>query len=135
MLEFVNMEYTLEWNIPSHVLLLHVSGDVSVEDLGKFNHDMNHYLDEGISCVHLVSIGDNIRRVPTNLMQIKENLSYLQHPKMGWTIIVQEKPNPLTGFIVSVAAQATGMKMHQAKNLEESLTVLNRLDSSLCNNT
>jgi hypothetical protein len=124
------MEYTLEWNIPSHVLLLHVSGDVSIEDLGKFNHDMNHYLDEGVTSVHLVSIGENIRRVPTNLMQIKENLTYLQHPKMGWTIIIQEKPNPLTGFIVSVAAQATGMKVRQSKTLEDSLETLKHLDSS-----
>ncbi len=125
-----DMDYTLQWNVPRRVLVLHVSGDVTIEELARFNQDMNHYLDEGIECVHLVSIGDNIRRVPTNLMQIKENLTYLQHPKMGWTIIVQEKPNPLTGFIVSVASQATGMKMLQVKNLEASMETLKRLDSS-----
>jgi hypothetical protein len=124
------MEYRLEWNVPSRVLVLHVSGDISIEELGKFNEDMNHYLDAGTDCVHLVSIGNNIRRVPTNLMEIKQNLTYLQHPKMGWTIIVQEKPNHLTGFIVSVAAQATGMKMRQFKNLEDSLEALKRLDPS-----
>ncbi len=124
------MDYSLQWTVPTRVLVLHVSGDVSIEELRKFDQDMNHYLDEGNGCVHLVSIGDNIRRVPTNLMLIKENLTYLQHPKMGWTILVQEKPNPLTGFIVSVASQATGMKMRQVKNLEESLETLKRLDSS-----
>ncbi len=124
------MEYTLQWNVPRCVLVLHVSGDVSIEELGKLNQDMKQYLDEGTECVHLVSIGDNIRRVPTNLMQIKENLTYLQHPKMGWTMIVQEKPNPLTGFIVAVASQATGMKMRQVKNFEDSLETLKRLDSS-----
>jgi len=124
------MEYSLEWKIPRHILVLHVSGDISIEELGRFNQDMNHYLDEGAEHVHLVSVGDNIRRVPTNLMQIKENLTYIQHPKMGWTIIVQEKPNPLTGFIVSVASQATGMKVRQVKNVEDSLETLKRLDSS-----
>ncbi len=124
------MEYTLQWSIPSRVLILYVSGDVSIEDLGQFNQSMNHFLDEGTSCVHLVSIGDHIRHVPTNLMQIKQNLTYLQHPKMGWTMLVQEKPNPLTGFIVSVASQATGMKMRQVKNLEDSLETLKRLDPS-----
>lgn len=124
------MEYRLEWQVPSRVLVLHVSGDVSIEELKQFNEDMNRYLDTGIGCVHLVSIGENIRRVPTNLMEIKQNLTYIQHPKMGWTIIVQEKPNPLTGFILSVAVQATGMKMRQFKNLEASLEALKRLDPS-----
>ncbi len=124
------MDYTLEWNVLRRILVLHVSGDISIEELARFNQDMHHYLDEGTGFVHLVSIGDNIRRVPTNLMLIKENLTYLQHPKMGWTMIVQEKPNPLTGFIVSVASQATGMKLRQVKNLDESLEVLKRLDSS-----
>ena len=64
-------------------------------------------------------------------MLIKETVSYLQHPNMGWTIIVQEKANPLAGFIVPVAAQATGMKMRQVKNVADGIEALRRLDQSV----
>ena len=125
------MDYQLEWHIPKRVLNLIVSGDVSLEDLVRFNKDVLSYLEDGTAPVHLVSIGNNIRRVPTNLMLIKQTVTYLQHPSMGWTIIVQEKANALTGFMVSVAAQATGMKLHQVKNVADGLETLRRLDQSI----
>jgi len=125
------MDYRLEWHIPNRVLILTVSGDVSLEELARFNRAVLNYLEQGVAPVHLVSIGDNIRRVPTNLMLIKETVTYIQHPKMGWTIIVQEKANSLTGFMVSVAAQATGMKMHLVKNVGDGLETLRRLDQSI----
>ncbi|MBA3874827.1 MAG: hypothetical protein H0X30_37340 [Anaerolineae bacterium] len=125
------MQFGLEWHIPRRVLVLTVSGDVSLEELAQFNKAMLSHLEQGIPPVHLVSIGDNIRRVPTSIMLIKQTVTYLQHPNMGWTIIVQEKANPLTGFMVSVAAQATGMKMRQVKNASDGLETLARLDHSI----
>ncbi len=65
------MEYKLEWKIPKRVLLAEVSGDVTLEDLRIFNADVVHHLDDGIGPVHLISMGENIRHVPTNLMQIR----------------------------------------------------------------
>jgi len=131
LLEAAVMDYRLEWHVPNRVLLLTVSGDVSLDDLVGFNSAVIDCLEHGTAPIHVVSIGDNIRRVPTNLMLIKESVTYLQHPKMGWTIIVQEKANPVTGFMVSVAAQATGMKLHQVKNLADGLETLRRLDQSI----
>ena len=125
------MQFGLEWHIPGRVLILTVSGDVSLEDLAQFNSAMLSHLDEGTPPVHLVSIGNNIRRVPTSIMLIKQTVTYLQHPNMGWTIIVQEKANPLTGFMLSVAAQATGMKMWQVKNVADGIETLRRLDQSI----
>lgn len=125
------MEYRFEWHVPRRVLLLTVSGDVSLRDLERFNHSMIDNLEQGIGPVHLVSIGHNIQRVPTNLMLIKETVTFLQHPNMGWIVVVQEKANPLTGFIVSVASQATGMKMRQVKTLVDGIETLRRLDQSI----
>ena len=125
------MEYVLQWHIPNRVLVLNVSGDVSLWDLERFNSEMTHYLEVGTSPVHLVSIGNNIRRVPTNLMNIQQTISYVHHPHMGWTIIVQEKANSLAGFVLSVAAQASGMKMRQVKNVGDGLATLGQLDSSV----
>ena len=125
------MDYRLEWHIARRVLMLTVSGDVSLDELVRFNSEVLTYLEHGTAPVHLVSVGANIRRVPTNLMLIKETVTYLQHPNMGWTIIVQEKANSLTGFMVSVAAQATGMKVHQVKNVADGLETLRRLDQSI----
>ena len=127
------MEYGFEWHIPKRVLVLTVSGDVSMDDLARFNQSMTEYLEQGIAPIHLVSIGHNIQRVPTNLMLIKETVTFLQHPHMGWIVIVQEKANPVTGFIVSVAAQATGMKMRHVKNVADGLETLKRLDQSISN--
>ena len=127
------MDYVLEWHIPKRVLLVKLSGDVSLEDLEQFNGDMIRFIEQGIAPVHLVSLADNIRHVPTNLMRIKQIVTYLQHPNMGWMIIVQEKPNPLTGFMVSVATQAAGMKMRQVKSVDDSLETLRRIDLSLGN--
>lgn len=125
------MEYTVQWHIPKRVILIRVSGDVSIEELARFNDDIVKHLNEGTAPVHLLSIGENIRRVPTNLMKIKQTTTYLQHPNMGWTVIVQEKPNPLTGFMVSVATQATGMKLRQVKSLTDGVETLRRIDQSL----
>jgi hypothetical protein len=125
------MEYEFEWHIPKRVLVLTVSGDVSVDDLVRFNQSMINNLEQGSAPVHLVSIGHNIQRVPTNLMLIKETVTFLQHPNMGWIVIVQEKANPLTGFIVSVASQATGMKMRHVKSITDGLDTLKWLDQSI----
>lgn len=125
------MQFGFEWHIPRRVLILTVSGDVSLEELVQFNAAMLSHLEQGIPPVHLVSLGDNIRRVPTNILLIKQTLTYLQHPNMGWTIVVQEKANSLAGFMVSVAAQATGMKMRQVKNASDGVETLARLDHSI----
>ncbi len=125
------MNYKLEWHVPKRVIYVTVSGDVSLEELEQFNHYMIEYLEQGKAPVHLVSVGENIKRVPTNLMEIKKTITYLQHPNMGWTIVVQEKANPLTGFMLSVASQATGMKFHQVKNVSDGLEMLRRLDQSI----
>ena len=125
------MQFGLEWHMPRRVLILTVSGDVSLEELVQFNTAMLSHLEQGVPPVHLVSLGDNIRRVPTNILLIKQTLTYLQHPNMGWTIIVQEKANSLAGFMVSVAAQATGMKMRQVKNASDGVETLARLDQSI----
>jgi hypothetical protein len=125
------MEYKLDWYLPKRVLMLTISGDVSLKDLELFNGSVMNYLEEGIAPVHLVSIGHNIRRVPTNLIQIKQVVTYIQDPKIGWTIIVQEKPNPLTGFIASVATQAAGVKIRHVKSVVDGLEALKRLDQSL----
>jgi hypothetical protein len=127
------MDYRFEWHIPKRVLILTVSGDVTMQELERFNCSVIEYLEQGTSPVHLVSIGENIRQVPTNLMLIKETVTYLQHPNMGWTIIVQGKANHLTGFMVSVAAQATGMKLRQVKSIADGLETLGRLDQSIGN--
>ena len=125
------MEYGFEWHIPKRVLVLTVSGDVSMDDLAQFNQSMIDNLEQGNAPVHLISIGHNIQRVPTNLMLIKETVTFLQHPNMGWVVIVQEKANPVTGFIVSVATQATGMKMRQVKNVPDAVETLKRLDQTI----
>jgi len=131
LLEAVIMDYQLDWHILRRVLMLTVSGDVSLNELVRFNKDVLKFLENGTAPIHLVSVGNNIRRVPTNLMLIKETVTYLQHPSMGWTIIVQEKANSLTGFMISVAAQATGMKLHQVKNVADGLETLRRLDQTI----
>lgn len=125
------MEYKLEWSVPRRVILIKVSGDVSLDELRQFNTELIAFLNEGTAPTHLISIGNDIRRVPTNLMHIRESISYIQHPHIGWTIIVQEKPNPLTSFFVSVAMQATGMKLRQVKTLNDALTTLQRIDQTL----
>jgi hypothetical protein len=125
------MEYGFEWYIPSRVLILKVSGDISLEDLARFNQSMIGYLEEGTAPVHLISTAGDIGHVPTNLMLIKETVSYLRHPHMGWTIVVQEKANAIAGFILSVATQATGMKMRLVKNVPDGLETLRRIDPSI----
>ncbi len=127
------MQYTLQWHIRKRVILLHEIGNVSIEDLRRFNQDLLTYLDEGDAPTHLLSIGENIRQVPTGLMEIRQTATFLQHPNMGWTMIIQEKSNPLTGFIISVATQATGMKLRHVKNITEGLETLMRIDQTLTN--
>lgn len=130
------MEYKLEWKIPKRVLLAEVSGDVTLEDLRIFNADVVHHLDDGIGPVHLISMGENIRHVPTNLMQIRSIINYIHHPDIGWTIVVKPKTNRLTEFMLSVTAKATGMQLEQVKNLGHGIEVLKKLDESLqCDNS
>jgi len=125
------MKYVLDWHIPKRVLVLNVSGDVSLNELERFNNDMNRYLEYGILPIHLISIGNNIRRVPTNLMEVQQAITFVHHSHMGWTIVVQEKFNPVTGFMLAVAVQATGMKMRKAKNINDGLETLRHLDDSI----
>ena len=125
------MNYVVQWHIPKRAMLLKVSGDVGVEDLQALNSELIHYLQEGIAPVHLISVGSNIGHVPTNLMKIQQSVSFVQHPKLGWTVIVQEVSNPLIVFLVKVAMQASGTKVKYVKNIQTSEETLMRLDQSL----
>ncbi len=130
------MEYKLEWKIAKRILMAEVSGDVTLEDLRNFNTDVVRHIEIGVRPVHLISYGENIRHIPTNLMQIRSIISYIHHPDLGWTIVVKPKTNRLTEFMLSVTAQATGMQLQQVKNLEHGIEVLKKLDESLrCDNS
>lgn len=125
------MEYVFDWKLPKRILVTKVSGNVSLDDLRQFNTELVRYLDDGDAPVHIISIGDNLHNIPTNIMQIKTVLSFVQHPHLGWIIIVKEKSNHVTEFIISISSQATGMQFQQVKSMTHAIESLKQHDDTL----
>jgi len=125
------MDYKMNWLKEGRVIHLRIDGEVTIEDLTVFNTEIRKMLDQGTGKVHVISDMEEVGKVPTNMLKIREVITYFKHPNLGWHILINHKNNPLSSFLVTVATQAAGLQVRQVSSFEDAVSTISRIDQTL----
>lgn len=120
--------YTVAWKIENQVLLVELSQEVTGNDIKNLNdHIMRQYLDSSPNEIHLIVVGSNITKLPSNIAEVaKASKDFANHPKLGMSVYV-DMLNPLIAFLANVATQIVGQPYKMTKTVDEAMAVLEKL--------
>lgn len=123
--------YKVSWQVEQRIILAHISGDYSTENMVDCNQTIYQYLDEGNKPVHLIIQIEDLKKYPTELLTIKASSEkILKHPAIGWMFLVGFN-NPFARFLSATVGQLSKLQFKHVSNLDEALQILRRVDDSL----
>ena len=123
------MSVGVTWLVEGHLLLLNSWGKVNVNELDTMDIHIGEMLENSqVPLVHGIHDHSNAEQIPSakDLMKVKSGT----HPRVGWLIIVG-LDDKLMKFFVSATGQVLGLRLRFMKTLEEALTFLQDVDSTL----
>jgi hypothetical protein len=109
-------------------------GDVVKDDLLKGNKAILRGLEESsASRLHLVFDCTAVDQVHITVVQLRSELRYLQHPRLGEVVIfgTSSPIETIIKFLSAIISRLTGLQVHSFASLEEALLFLKSADSSL----
>lgn len=121
----------VKWYQERRIILVHLADDVSFDEVKLNNQEIIQLLEQGQAPVHLIFYAQDLKTSPTNIKELRDALSFLKHPNMGW--IINIGTNALNNFVSKVVANFFRIKVRSAKDFAEAQVVLQRLDLSLEN--
>lgn len=124
------MTHESSWLVAERVIQLRVSDTITMETIQVINAELLDMLETGTAPVHVINDMQGLKGFPNNLIQVKSLLTYMNHSKLGWEVIVSQ-PNPLVRFFASAITQIAGARMKMVPTLEEAYYALTRLDQTL----
>lgn len=124
------MPYSVQWQEPNRVIHHIVTGNFTVEEAAKANDELRTMFETSTeSIVHIIADITELTHFPTQLGQVRNVGSYLNHPKMGWLILVGSM-GPLLNFVISVMTQVARIQYRRADDLDGALVALMKVDKS-----
>lgn len=122
------------WQLKGRLIYVRLSGIVDEVDLRKGNAIVSQYLAESNDYpVHILFDCTEVERITFSVVQVRNELHYLQHPSLGWVVIfgmagVVERVGE---FLTTVIARLTGLQVYSVNTLDEGLAFLRQMDPSL----
>jgi proteasome lid subunit RPN8/RPN11 len=123
------MSAGVTWLIEHKLLLVNTWGKVNVDELSAMDSRISDMLDNSQEpLVHGIHDHTRAESIPSakDLMQVKAG----KHPRVGWLIIVG-LDNKLMKFFVSATGQVLNIRLRFMDTVEEALTFLQDIDSTL----
>jgi hypothetical protein len=117
------------WLVEGHLLLLNSWGHVNVNELAAMDTRINEMLTNStVPLVHGIHDHSKALQIPSakDLMKVKAG----HNPRVGWLIIIG-LDNKLMKFFVSVAGQVLNIRLRFMNTLDEALSFLQEVDSTL----
>lgn len=123
------MPHQSYWVLEKRLLLLVYEGDIDKEDMRKVNCELDAYLQEGQSPIHIISDHRTMGNISLDLNLVRETFTSMKKAGWGWIILVQVPP--LVRFFANVFGIQFGLRIKTAKSIEEAKAILAREDKSL----
>ena len=123
------MTYEVTWYEPNRVLYLGVKDNLTIDELGAAIKMIEDGVRTATSTVHLIVDARETRSIPSNVLEIKKRITYLDREKMGWIVLVGV--NPLISTFIKVLTSLMGTKFQNFKGLKPALEFLMQQDESL----
>lgn len=123
------MGYEVTWYQTDRVIYFSVGETLSVDELIAAIEFIQDGVRNAPGVVHLVIDARETRSIPSNVLEIKKHVTYLNREKMGWVMLVGA--HPLVNAFVKVLTQLLGSKYRNFKGLKLALTFLAQQDKTL----
>lgn len=121
----------LNWLKEQRVAVVHFDGNLTIEEIESYDHEVQQMLDQSSDKVHVIADLTKVTQFPVNMMRVREVLTYHKHARLGWHVLVNERPNPLMNFFATAISNVAGLKVQHARTLEEAAVTLARVDMTL----
>jgi len=124
------MPYSIEWYVPKRLILEKAFGDVTMEELLRFNAEVTKLIaDEGVTPVHVIADLSKVGRYPSSLRDILGTMRQNNPEKMGWMVVVTE--NPMMRFVASIIFQIARLRLRMFPTMQQALAFLAETDETL----
>lgn len=122
------MPYQIEWYLPNRIMVVHLHGAMTVEELGAMADESVTYIKRGQPPVHAIIDQRELVSYPYNLNTLL-SINRGKQAESGFTVMVSE--SPIARFVVNAFFQLIRMEMRSCTTFEEAMTILARVDPSL----
>lgn len=130
------MPFEISWYQPQRVIYWRVSGQVTLEDVAQMRIGQQNMLSEGKNPVHTIADISDVTNFPTDLRQLKEALDGVNHPHLGWVLIVGTT-TPLKRFVTTTATQMVipKVRLRMFNTMDEAAEFLKHVDITVSAST
>ena len=125
------MPYEISWSEDKRLLFTRAHGNVTVQETVQMSQIATERLAEGNPPIHFVVDITDIQKFPTNILQLKNTVSYLRHPNMGWLVVVGS--NALLNTLGAIISQLLGANFRTFRTRKGALDFLAQMDPTLNN--
>ncbi len=124
------MPYSIDWEVEGRVVYERVYGDITVEELVRFNSDVSRLITKnGRPPVHIIMDLSEIGHYPYNLKDLMGIVRQTDDDQMGLTLIITQ--NPSVRFMASTMGQFAGPRLLVFNTEQETLEFLTNRDKTL----
>ena len=124
------MPYQIDWYIEGRVIIEEVYGNVTIDELVRFNAEVTTLISEkGVPPVHVIVDLTRVEKYPPSLREIMGTMRKNDSAKVGWMLIVTE--SPVMRFIASTIFQLARLKLRTFPTLPQAQQFLAENDDTL----
>ena len=126
------MPFEATWYHNLRVIQWRVWGQITLEEIAQMGRDQQKLLSEGTSPVHTLSNITDVASFPTDLRLLKEALDGINHPHIGWVLIVGTT-TPLKRFVTTTVTQLVipNVRLRMFNSMDEAIEFLKHVDSTV----
>jgi hypothetical protein len=124
------MPYRFEWYVEGRVILEEAYGNVTIEELVRFNAEVTTLIiEKGIPPVHVIVDLTRVEKYPSSLREVMSTMRQKAPEKVGWMLIVTE--NPIMRFVASMVFQLVRLRLRTFATMEQAKGFLAEIDETL----
>lgn len=120
------------WYIKGHVVSAKIWGEQTLKELIESNTAMINYLeDTSRPKVHAIINDEHLVSIPLGMFEMRKSLTYLDHPKLGWVVMLGDKKNLVNNLLSSILAKITRTRYIRVRTFDEALQHLRNVDPTI----
>jgi hypothetical protein len=124
------MPYRIQWYVEGRVILEEAFGDVTIEELVRFNAEVTTLIAEkGVAPVHVIVDLSKVEKYPSSLREVLSTMRQKAPEKVGWMLIVTE--SPVMRFVASMVFQIARLKLRTFSTLAQAKVFLAEMDETV----
>jgi len=122
------MPYNISWSIEQRIMLIEVSGNITLEEFKQMHDESFTYLVQSPHKVHAIADLNQFEAIPTNIRMLFSATNKEKHPNQGMTVLVMPKMSGIIRFVASLIMQTLRLEYRVCENIDDALKILQRID-------